>query len=348
LSNYKINKTGAAMSAVCLGLALGTAHAAPLVNFSNGAVADADDVNANFNELATRIDTISLTPGATGPQGPAGIQGPTGPMGPQGIAGANGSNGLNGLAGQDGAAGADGSNGVDGATGATGPAGPAGQNGTGVVSYSWTGYGSAAWDKKIFIVTQSDDTSFDREERTFDRSVAGSPVMTRQRFTGGNLVRHQVLHFNFDTTDFLFNKIDNYTIEVDGVTVTLNNEQTISPAINTRNTSMALGMNWGTGSQVTRTYADGTTPDFVSFATDTRSLLAIEDITVQGVAYTACQKIMVDRAATALGRHFKRINWYCPAGTGLVKSIHINPDNTGTSSRMLEFDPAQSTAVPVI
>ena len=170
--------------------------------------------------------------------------------------------------------------------------------------------------------------------------------MTRQRFAGDTLIRQHVLYFNINTTDLLFYQIDNFTIDLDGISVTLNNEQTISPAINTRNTNMALGMNWGTGSQVTRTYADGTTPDFVSFATDTRSLLAIEDISVQGVAYTTCQKIMIDRASSALGRHFKEINWYCPAGTGLVKSIHIEPDTAGTSSRMLEFDPAQSEAVP--
>jgi len=330
LSNYKINKTGAAISAVCLSLTLGSVHAAPLVNFSNGTAADADDVNANFNELATRIETISLTPGADGTDGATGPQGPAGPQGNQGNQGNPGIQGIQGLKGD------------------TGAQGPAGNDGAGVVTYSWSGYGSAAWDKKVFIVTQSDGVSFDREERTFDRSVTNFPVMTRQRFTGSTLIRHHVLHFSIDTTDFLLYQIDNFVIEADGVTVTLNNEQTISPAINTRNINMALGMNWGTGSQVTTTYIDGTTPNLVSFSTDTRSLLAVEDIMVQGVAYSACQKIMIDRAASVLGSHFKEINWYCPGGTGLVKSIHIRPDNAGTRSRMLEFDPAQSTAVPAI
>lgn len=327
MSNDKINKTGAAIIAACLSLALGTTHAAPLITFSNGTVADADDVNANFNELATRIETISLTPGADGATGP---QGPAGPQGNQGNQGDPGIQGIQGLKGDP------------------GEQGPAGNDGTGVLTYSWAGHGSAAWNKKVFVVTQSDTTNFDREERTFDRSVTNFPVMTRKRFTGDTLIRQHVLHFRLDTTDFLFYQIDNFVIEADGVTATLNNEQTINPPINTRNFNMALGMNWGTGSQVTTTYIDGVTPDLVSFSTDTRSLLAIEDITVQGVTYSACQKIMIERLATALGVHFKEINWYCPAGTGLVKSIHVRPGNAGTASRMLEFDPAQSTPVPAI
>jgi hypothetical protein len=48
---------------------VGIAQAADLVVFSNGGVADADDVNANFNELGARIETISLTPGPAGAAG---------------------------------------------------------------------------------------------------------------------------------------------------------------------------------------------------------------------------------------------------------------------------------------
>jgi len=47
---------GLALGTASFWLSINTALAAPLVNFSNGTVADANDVNANFNELATRID----------------------------------------------------------------------------------------------------------------------------------------------------------------------------------------------------------------------------------------------------------------------------------------------------
>jgi hypothetical protein len=58
---------------------VGIAQAAPLVVFSNGGVADANDVNANFNELETRIETITLTPGPVGADSTvAGPKGDTG------------------------------------------------------------------------------------------------------------------------------------------------------------------------------------------------------------------------------------------------------------------------------
>jgi hypothetical protein len=73
---------------------VGIAQAADLVVFSNGGVADADDVNANFNELETRIETITLTPGPVGADSTvAGPKGDTGAnstvAGPKGDTGAN-------------------------------------------------------------------------------------------------------------------------------------------------------------------------------------------------------------------------------------------------------------------
>ena len=103
---------------------VGIAQAAPLVVFNNGDVADANDVNANFNELETRIDTISLTPG---PQGPAGADGATGPQGPIGLTGPAGADGATG---PQGPAGADGATGPQGPIGLTGPQGPQGPAGT--------------------------------------------------------------------------------------------------------------------------------------------------------------------------------------------------------------------------
>jgi hypothetical protein len=111
---------------MCISLIVTPAWAEDLTVFSNGKVADANDVNANFNELETRIKTISLTPGATGAVGP---QGATGAVGPQGIPGS----GADGAKGETGAAGAKGDTGdtgadsiVAGPKGDTGDVGPAG------------------------------------------------------------------------------------------------------------------------------------------------------------------------------------------------------------------------------
>ena len=120
---------GIAVTAGILGLVVNVSQAAPLIPFSNGNVADANDVNTNFTELESRINTISLTPGATGPQGPAGTDGATGLQGPQGATGSQGSQGLAGTPGADGATGPQGLQGVpgnDGADGADGAAGAAG------------------------------------------------------------------------------------------------------------------------------------------------------------------------------------------------------------------------------
>ena len=77
--------------------------------FSNGDVADADDVNENFNSLKQAIENINLIPGPQGPAGGAGAQGPKGDKGDQG---------------DTGLAGAQGPKGDKGDQGDTGPVGP--------------------------------------------------------------------------------------------------------------------------------------------------------------------------------------------------------------------------------
>ncbi len=80
-------------------LSVNVSQAAELVQFSNGSVADADDVNHNFTELATRIQNQSASTGPMGPAGAQGIQGVQGIQGEAGPAGATGSRGLTGAAG---------------------------------------------------------------------------------------------------------------------------------------------------------------------------------------------------------------------------------------------------------
>lgn len=59
-----------------MALFLNLSNAAELVQFSNGKVADANEINANFNELATRIQNQAATVGVAGPKGDNGAAGP--------------------------------------------------------------------------------------------------------------------------------------------------------------------------------------------------------------------------------------------------------------------------------
>ncbi len=74
-----------------------------------------------------------------------------------------------------------------------------------------------------------------------------------------------------------------------------------------------------------------------------RSLLAVEDITVQGVSYTGCHKIMNRRSAAQVGGDQLNISWFCPNNVGLVKLIHTASNSSPGRSWTMEFDPSQST-----
>jgi hypothetical protein len=140
-----------------------------LKEFSNGEVADADDVNFNFTLLKDAIDALALEPAsmiiaAEGPPGgdtgevgdvyintasydfygpkdingwgtgrsligPQGDQGPAGEQGPQGEQGLQGDTGATGATGAQGPQGEQGPKGDTGATGAQGPQGDQRANG---------------------------------------------------------------------------------------------------------------------------------------------------------------------------------------------------------------------------
>ena len=336
MKNIKLKKVGIAVSTVFLGLVVSAAQAAPLIPFSNGSVADADDVNTNFTELETRINTISLTPGptgATGATGPQGIQGLPGANGADGATGATGPQGNQGNQGDQGPQGIQGIQGIAGNDGAQGPAG------VGVVTHSWSGFGSSAWDEKVFTVSHS--TNFnDKEVHTIVRTPAtattGTFKIIRVRTLAGVFRGKHVLHFSYDTEGaLLFTKMENYLSDA----VTLSHTKTLTPGFEVRNNAMAEGMAWATTSAVERVFFDGFTPNDNYFGVEKVTFLSVEDITVNGVAYTGCQKILSNRTAVALGADHI-ISWFCPGGVGLVKRIIIM---SGQGGSMLEFDPTQST-----
>lgn len=105
---------------------------------------------------------------------------------------------------------------------------------------------------------------------------------------------------------------------------------------------MGVGMNWASDSTISKVDVVGAgAGNRTDFGIDSRTLLAVEDITVQGVAYTGCHKILTNRSANGVGMHHQSITWYCPNNVGVVKKIHTD---YGNSSRVMEFDPTQSTA----
>jgi len=336
--NLSVGKTRlVTLSTVYLSLIVSTANAANLHVFTNGTVADANEVNHNFTHLDERINTISLTPG------PAGPQGATGAMGPQGLPGVNGQNGLNGQ---------DGATGPAGATGPQGPAGNDGADGTdgiGITIYSSTNYNPTAYTEKVFTVTNQGN--WDKEIRSYNRTnnqdgTITTDVTRTRSLAGEPFIRYDIRTYITDT-----NGANNYVQvkDYDTASKALITTSTISPPIQRRNNTMVPGMRWGSASQVTTVFEDGITATEITHAVDSRSLLAIEDITLNnGAAYTGCLKIETIRSAQNLkGRKFQKVDWHCPNNVGLVKTIMMRDNNGSIYSRVLELDTTQSTPTGV-
>ncbi|MGD8568191.1 MAG: hypothetical protein PVJ39_08900 [Gammaproteobacteria bacterium] len=301
------------------------AFAAPSVQhiFSNGQPADANQVNENFQELADRIEEI--------PEGPQGPQGEPGPPGPQGIPGQNGANGLNGLDGERGPTGPQGEPGPPGPSGPEGPQGeigPQGEPGPGFVSISYDNY-RHSFSSKTFSLSRafvSDGQSLAQTEiRTYDRSVPGEIIETRETYDTANDIRikygkhyyasgqgQDVLHIRFE----FFNNSDP---SIWGGTTTY------EPSVLIAKNQMIVGQSWNTTGIYVSELADTTTSETVFI--DSRTLLGLENITVNGTAYQDCLKIELNYTystkESTTGGKAHRVQWRCP-GMGLVKQIAIN------------------------
>lgn len=234
--------------------------------------------------------------------------------------------------------------------GPAGPQGPAGADGTdgadgtGVVFHSWAGFGGARkWHSKAFNVTHSSG-SFDKEVRTFVVTPTGpgkgTLAMTRQRTLAATVVKHHVLHSSFDVFGgHVLTGKDTYRNDA----TTLKNTQAIDPGIVMRHDAMGVGMTWASAVTITRIdVLGGGAGNLVYFGTDSRSLLGVEDIAVNGVGYVGCQKILSNHYGQYLGNFNQTVTWYCPAD-GVVKRIVTK---TTGESYMLEFDPADASSLP--
>lgn len=132
---------------------LSTAHQ------SDGALKSNIIEEANLSAaVATKLNTVAGTQGATGPQGPAGTQGATGPQGPAGT-GATGATGPQGPIGPGG--GATGPQGPAGAQGATGPQGPAGTGATGATGPQGPAGSGSSWNFRTITNTNATAASGD-------------------------------------------------------------------------------------------------------------------------------------------------------------------------------------------
>ena len=292
--------------------------------FSNGTPANADQVNANFENLDIRIQNI--------PAGPAG------PPGPQGIPGQNGANGNNGIDGQDGADGAPGMQGPPGPQGNPGPQGDPGPPGEGLTPYNYAGYGSGNMTSKTFSIIGP--TNQDIEIRSYERPDANTTIETQDRQYLGETNRLRKLTYVKSAEDVRWTRLE----EIDPIgRITVGISWTNTPGVVVRKNNMKIGQPWSTGvvTHVVDEFDEigggaGIDPPYDAVSSDIRMLEAVEDVTVPAGTFQNCLKITNSRAGF-LGTHI-RISWYCPGGVGLVKQYHSNYNGTfGGTGRLLQL-----------
>jgi len=280
--------------------------------FENGQPADANDVNANFQELADRISDTLLS--VTGPMGATGADGATGPMGATGPTGTAGPTGATGATGATGPAGADGIDGTNGA-GAT------------IVNaddYKHT-HASKTYSVKFTDGASVLTGSFDKEVQTFDRSDTTKLIVTRVRTFTSALRRTDVLTYNVGTnTDTTLTSRKILTVSAgvltgDSTTITFPSGMLVRPA------QMTLGQTWGSAGDTSKVSSLTVGGPFAGNFVDSRSLVEIvPNLTLSnGATYTECVKYSSNRLSH-IGGSFQRISWSCK-GEGMVKRIQMMP-----------------------
>jgi len=269
--------------------------------FTNGTPANADQVNANFQELADRISDIPA--GLQGPEGPQGPVGATGPQGPQGD---------------------------QGPQGVQGPEGPQGPAGEALTSYNYAGYGSSAFTSKTFSATGV--IPFDTEIRTYEHPDANTTIETRNRTSLGSTVSYQKRTFVTSADDVRLTQRQDFQ-SFDTVVFT----HTLSPGLVVRKNGMQVGRPWSTGSIVTTVDVLGGSPDSSMVTAETRELEIVENVTVTAGSFQNCLKITTFRRGFQNGLF---IGWYCPNGVGLVKEYRGDETGGGRYMELISTVPA--------
>ena len=277
------------------------ASAEPLKTFVNGEKTNADDVNFNFNELATRIDAV-----------PAGVEGPQGPQGPQGIQGPQGPAG------------------TAGADGAKGDKGDKGDPGEALTVYDGRNYGTTA-TQKVFSVSGA---VWNTETQIYDRtSVPGKVLEYRNRAIDSVPYRVDVLFHSNSAAGHLLEERDRYnesTVDPANplASAPTNTAIPASPIV-TRASAMTIGHPWVSAAKVTDTDVVAGTASTTSVVVDVRTLMGVEDVTVAAGSYSNCIKILSQRKSLSFGNDFQNVSWFCPGGVGLVKEVQANEGGDG-------------------
>lgn len=304
------------------------AFAAPAVQhiFSNGQAANADQVNDNFQELADRIDAI-----------PAG---PEGPAGPQGLPGVNGNNGLNGPEGPpgpQGEQGIQGIQGIQGPQGVQGPEGPQGPAGPGFAQINFDPY-RHNFTTKAFVVMGglSDGTwgAIYNDTRTYDRSTPGELITTWERYDAADdliVFYRKDYHTTGLGQDKIWTKREDYgATDLQDIvgTLFLMTTDEYNPGYKVFPAMATIGLPWISTVRSTTIDHVNAQPNWEGHGIDTRTLVALESITVNNEVYNDCLKVLIHRGNTVS----QTVSWYCN-GFGLVKRA--------TPGRVMELLTAQ-------
>jgi hypothetical protein len=229
-----------------------------------------------------------------------------------------------------------------GPQGEQGPAGPQGEQGppgTGLTTYNYLDF-SHNLSSKTFERRRKDGTVYWSETRTYDRSTPGLLLVSSHIIEDPTVVEYEI-----DTT---------YHLEDDGIRIsggigynTLGNLGTRTPVVSRdfdppillRNTSMVIGVAWGSFASVVDKDLD-TAEITESYHSEINTLLAVENVTVRDVTYNNCMRIHTKRDIDKIditnmtyndSLPSTSLSWYCE-GFGLVKTIRFTgPHGSATS-----------------
>jgi hypothetical protein len=211
---------------------------------------------------------------------PVGPPGPQGPIGPQGL---------------------------------QGEPGPAGD---GIIQVNFDPYRHNFASKTFTIIKKSIVSGlFEPEEeeiRTYDRSTPGQLVVTHEgiNIQSGQTVRGEVRFFTTDNgQDKVWTQRDVY-FDWDVIDYTVE----YSPGITVIPGTLKMGIPWNSAVIARTIDINGADPAKEEIIIDSRTLIAQESISVAGVTYIDCLKVLVERGGAP------SIDWYC-AGYGLVKRM---------------------------
>lgn len=210
-----------------------------------------------------------------------------------------------------------------------GPQGPKGEPGQGVVSIDYETYQNN-FTSKVFSISRkvaNGQTVFETEVRTYDRSVPGKIVETRESILSDTGTRIHYVKYYYTVGQgqgLVETHLERFS---PSDPVTLFETETYTPPLLITKNQMALGQSWNTTGTSVAMRVNSTTPANEALLIESRTVLDLENITVNGVQYQDCLKIEINdtysNKNTVAGGQARLIQWHC-TGMGLVKEIAIN------------------------